>query len=466
MKDQKNDVVDASEISETADVDSEIKSAEGSAVATDQDEKKTESSNNQVNGKKSNHSALWTAWFLSTVILGGGIYNLYQRLNAVGYSTKLATNGNSSSTNSNYTNSSSSNSNYTNSTATNNSATNSIATNSNTTTSSNGSTLGVRSKNETEIKFKNITNGIANTKLNSNFSLQSIDTKIKQAFKNISDNSSEISQIHKNIKQVEDNVNVVKGNLSDQSNNLHQEITSIKLGLDSFIAEQKSLQKNPGLAKAKPLIYDAILFVDVYKKPKTAALLLREATVLLNKYNDAANVDLEVNLKKAIIDLLNLPEVNVSKTISAVDGLVSRVDSLVFEGSQESITAKSATKVLTSDNMAINLIDNIWQDIKGLVKISKDDKTSMTLLVTNEARSMAYTMTKMELRRVQWAASLNNQQSFLDAIDTVLKSVSNLYSVNHPIVVEFMKDLKGLKSANVSNNLTVDSLFEIRKIVE
>lgn len=244
-------------------------------------------------------------------------------------------------------------------------------------------------------------------------------------------------------------------------------LATIDTSLATVTASLDKQNENRALYKALPLVEDAVRMTDVQNKPKQAAMLLQAAAVVLHKAGDPQNLNKQQILSQAASDLLKLPSVDVVGLSKKVDVLMKDVPQLVLPGTKIETETETETKVEKNRfGSWTDAADNMWQDVQGLVKISKDGTDGMVKMVSPAAQSLAYMMAKLQLQRLQLAIASGNQEQFDDAYQATLSLVQNTFDTQNPQTQAFLTSLQTLSDMKVQMPIMPASMDAVRNLLK
>lgn len=195
------------------------------------------------------------------------------------------------------------------------------------------------------------------------------------------------------------------------------ETQSQRSALETLYHDLSSSRDQMLLAEVEQLLLVAGQQLQLTSNVKASLIALQEADGRLKRLNRDALNDLRRVINSDMDKLRALPEVDVSTINGRLDHLVSVVDSLPLAQDLRPAQSIGTSDISSSGNSWKQLLLEIWQDAKGLIRIENTHQNELPLLSPTQTFFLRENL-KLRLLSARLALLSRDETSFRQDIKT------------------------------------------------
>lgn len=185
---------------------------------------------------------------------------------------------------------------------------------------------------------------------------------------------------------------------------------------------------------------------------KPALLALQAADTKLQGFDSTKAVQLRKSINQDIQRLQNLPLADITSISLKLGSLSQRVDQLALVSDRHPNSAQNKVAHDLSNNPWRKLTQEIWQDIKGMVRIERIDHPELPLL-TPEQNFFLRENIKLHLLTARIALLRHDEVTYKSDLLAAQSAISLHFDVRESLTQNTLDEIKGLTNNHISTEL-------------
>ena len=190
---------------------------------------------------------------------------------------------------------------------------------------------------------------------------------------------------------------------------------------------------------------------------KPALLALQAADAKLQGFDSQKSVQLRKSINQDIQGLQNLPLADITSISLKLANLSQRVDQLALVSDHHPSNAQTKTRPDGVNSPLINnpwrkLSQEIWQDIKNMVRIERIDHPEPPLLTPEQTFFLRENI-KLQLLTARIALLRHDQITYKSDLVAAQSTISLYFDVRELLTQNTLDEIKGLTNSPISNEL-------------
>lgn len=185
---------------------------------------------------------------------------------------------------------------------------------------------------------------------------------------------------------------------------------------------------------------------------KPALLALQAADTKLQGFDSTKAVQLRKSINQDIQRLQNLPLADITSISLKLGSLSQRVDQLALVSDRHPNSAQNKVAHDLSNNPWRKLTQEIWQDIKGMVRIERIDHPELPLL-TPEQNFFLRENIKLHLLTARIALLRHDEVTYKSDLLAAQSAISLHFDVRESLIQNTLDEIKGLTNNHISTEL-------------
>jgi uroporphyrin-3 C-methyltransferase len=227
-------------------------------------------------------------------------------------------------------------------------------------------------------------------------------------------------------------------------------IQTLKQELDQAQTRLVSLSgsKDWILSQAHYLVFMANERLQVAHDIPTAIAQLKEAKDRVAGLGDPNLREISAALAKDIAYLISLPQIDKQVVWDQVNKLMPSIEELKFK----TVHAKSEKVRINRDPSLPaykRALLNTWQELKGLVRVTRQDANSIPLALSLQEKSQILRTLQLMSAQLQWAVLNNNNPVYLDTLAELHSHIAHYFETD-PTQLAVLASLSELQKQSVA----------------
>ena len=185
---------------------------------------------------------------------------------------------------------------------------------------------------------------------------------------------------------------------------------------------------------------------------KPALLALQAADTKLQGFDSTKAVQLSKSINQDIQRLQNLPLADITSISLKLGSLSQRVDQLALVSDRHPNSAQNKVAHDLSNNPWRKLTQEIWQDIKSMVRIERIDHPELPLL-TPEQNFFLRENIKLHLLTARIALLRHDEVTYKSDLLAAQSAISLHFDVRESLTQNTLDEIKGLTNNHISTEL-------------
>ncbi|CEN55081.1 uroporphyrinogen-III C-methyltransferase [Candidatus Methylopumilus turicensis] len=185
---------------------------------------------------------------------------------------------------------------------------------------------------------------------------------------------------------------------------------------------------------------------------KPALLALQAADTRLQGFDSQKAVQLRKSINQDIQRLQNLPLADLTSISLKLGNLSQRVDQLALVSDRHPNSAQNKIAPDTSNNPWRKLTQEIWQDIKGMIRIERIDRPELPLL-TQEQTFFLRENIKLHLLTARIALLRHDEVTYKSDLAAAQSAISLHFDGRESLTQNTLLEIKALTSNHISTEL-------------
>ena len=185
---------------------------------------------------------------------------------------------------------------------------------------------------------------------------------------------------------------------------------------------------------------------------KPALLALQAADTRLQGFDSQKAVQLRKSINQDIQRLQNLPLADLTSISLKLGNLSQRVDQLALVSDRHPNSAQNKIAPDTSNNPWRKLTQEIWRDIKGMIRIERIDHPELPLL-TQEQTFFLRENIKLHLLTARIALLRHDEVTYKSDLVAAQSAISLHFDGRESITQNALEEIKALTSNHISTEL-------------
>lgn len=185
---------------------------------------------------------------------------------------------------------------------------------------------------------------------------------------------------------------------------------------------------------------------------KPALLALQASNTRLQGFDSQKAVQLRQSINQDIQRLQNLPLADITNISLKIGGLSQRVDQLALVSDRHPIAYQKSTPANLSTNPWHKLTQEIWQDIKGMVRIERIDHPELALLTPEQTFFLRENI-KLHLLTARIALLRHDDVTYKADLEAAQSAIKLHFDGRESLTQNTLDEIKGLTSKPISTEL-------------
>jgi uroporphyrin-III C-methyltransferase len=185
---------------------------------------------------------------------------------------------------------------------------------------------------------------------------------------------------------------------------------------------------------------------------KPALLALQASNTRLQGFDSQKAVQLRQSINQDIQRLQNLPLADITNISLKIGGLSQRVDQLALVSDRHPIAYQKSTPANLSTNLWHKLTQEIWQDIKGMVRIERIDHPELALLTPEQTFFLRENI-KLHLLTARIALLRHDDVTYKADLEAAQSAIKLHFDGRESLTQNTLDEIKGLTSKPISTEL-------------
>ena len=185
---------------------------------------------------------------------------------------------------------------------------------------------------------------------------------------------------------------------------------------------------------------------------KPALLALQAADTKLQGFDSTKAVQLRKSINQDIQRLQNLPLADITSISLKLGSLSQRVDQLALVSDRHPNSAQNKVAHDLSNNPWRKLTQEIWQDIKNMVRIERIDHPELPLLTPEQTFFLRENI-KLHLLTARIALLRHDEVTYKSDLLAAQSAISLHFDVRESLTQNTLDEIKGLTNNHISTEL-------------
>lgn len=185
---------------------------------------------------------------------------------------------------------------------------------------------------------------------------------------------------------------------------------------------------------------------------KPALLALQAADTKLQSFDSTKAVQLRKSINQDIQRLQNLPLADLTSISLKLGNLSQRVDQLALVSDRHPNSAQNKIAPDTSNNPWRKLTQEIWQDIKGMVRIERIDHPELPLLTPEQTFFLRENI-KLHLLTARIALLRHDEITYKIDLEAAQSAIKLHFDGRETLTQNTLDEIKGLTNNHISTEL-------------
>ena len=185
---------------------------------------------------------------------------------------------------------------------------------------------------------------------------------------------------------------------------------------------------------------------------KPALLALQAADTKLQGFDSTKAVQLRKSINQDIQRLQNLPLADITSISLKLGSLSQRVDQLALVSDRHPNSAQNKVAHDLSNNPWRKLTQEIWQDIKSMVRIERIDHPELPLLTPEQTFFLRENI-KLHLLTARIALLRHDEVTYKSDLLAAQSAISLHFDVRESLTQNTLDEIKGLTNNHISTEL-------------
>lgn len=267
---------------------------------------------------------------------------------------------------------------------------------------------------------------------------------------------AELSQLHSQLQGLQRSIASLQSQreaIRDSVKKLTDQQAAMQQGLKKLYEQQNRHTIDWALAEIEHLMIIAVHSLTLQKDVKTALAALQAADDRIRALGDPSLLPVRKQLVSDINALRSVNQVDISGLSLFLADAVGRVDNLPLRQTATAAGSEKRAKAVDQTLPAWKrVLLEIWQEIKGLVVITRTEQAGAALLLPEE-KYFLYQNLRLQLESARAAVFRRDTDNFHASIDIALKWLQKYFDTNNAGVSNIMQSLRGMKKLNLEQKL-------------
>jgi uroporphyrin-3 C-methyltransferase len=185
---------------------------------------------------------------------------------------------------------------------------------------------------------------------------------------------------------------------------------------------------------------------------KPALLALQAADTKLQGFDSTKAVQLRKSINQDIQRLQNLPLADITSISLTLGNLSQRVDQLALVSDRHPSSAQNKVAPDLSNNPWRRLTQEIWQDIKGMVRIERIDRPELPLLTPEQTFFLRENI-KLHLLTARIALLRHDEITYKIDLEAAQSAIKLHFDGRETLTQNTLDEIKGLTNNHISTEL-------------
>jgi len=185
---------------------------------------------------------------------------------------------------------------------------------------------------------------------------------------------------------------------------------------------------------------------------KPALLALQAADTKLQGFDSTKAVQLRKSINQDIQRLQNLPLADITSISLTLGNLSQRVDQLALVSDRHPSSAQNKVAPDLSNNPWRRLTQEIWQDIKGMVRIERIDRPELPLLTPEQTFFLRENI-KLHLLTARIALLRHDEITYKIDLEAAQSAIKLHFDGRDTLTQNTLDEIKGLTNNHISTEL-------------
>jgi uroporphyrin-3 C-methyltransferase len=185
---------------------------------------------------------------------------------------------------------------------------------------------------------------------------------------------------------------------------------------------------------------------------KPALLALQASDTRLQGFDSQKAVQLRKSINQDIQRLQNLPLADITNISLKIGGLSQRVDQLALVSDRHPIADRKSTPPNLSTNPWHKLTQEIWQDIKGMVRIERIDRPELALLTPEQTFFLRENI-KLHLLTARIALLRHDDVTYKADLEAAESAIKLHFDGRESLTQNTLDEIEGLTSKPILTEL-------------
>jgi len=232
----------------------------------------------------------------------------------------------------------------------------------------------------------------------------------------------------------------------------YAETQSQRTALETLYQDLSSSRDQMVLAEVEQLLLIAGQQLQLAANVKAALIAMQQADSRLQRLDRIALHGLRRAINQDMEKLRSLPDVDVSSINSRLDNLISVVNRLPLVQDSRTVQNDTAPVIATGAGSWQNLLRDIWQDAKNLVRIENTHKDELPLLSPTQSFFLRENL-KLRLLSARLSLLSRDEASFKHDIKTAQEWVKLYFDVKTGDGAQMVSSLQKLNLSSIKIEL-------------
>lgn len=185
---------------------------------------------------------------------------------------------------------------------------------------------------------------------------------------------------------------------------------------------------------------------------KPALLALQAADTRLQGFDSQKAVQLRKSIGQDIQRLQNLPLADITNISLKLASLSQRVDQLALVSDRHPDTLQNKTTPDFSNNPWRKLTQEIWQDIKGMIRIERIDRPELPLLTPEQTFFLRENI-KLHLLTARIALLRHDEVTYKSDLVAAQSAINLHFDVRESLTQNTLEEIKSMTSSTIGTEL-------------
>jgi uroporphyrin-3 C-methyltransferase len=267
---------------------------------------------------------------------------------------------------------------------------------------------------------------------------------------------AELAQLHSQLQGLQRSIASLQGQreaLSDSVKKLTDRQETMQQSIKKLYESQNRHTIDWALDEIEHLMIIAVHSLTLQKDVKTALAALKAADVRIRDLGDPSLLPVRRQVVSDINALRSVNQVDISGLSLFLADAVGRVDDLPLTKAATATGSEKHVKAVDQNLPAWErVLMGVWQEIKGLVVITRTSQAGAALLLPEE-KYFLYQNLRLQLESARAAVFRRDTANFHASIDIALKWLQKYFDTNDAAVSNIMQSLRGMKKLDLEQKL-------------